>query len=74
MHLAGEIDTLVEALATCEYNATSFREILDEIQTLVHTLDLHSYTNFVSWVMTVDAKVDLLFTAAACGIIHVGGA
>ncbi|EDV24404.1 uncharacterized protein TRIADDRAFT_24890 [Trichoplax adhaerens] len=52
------IDADVRSLENCEYNLSTFENILDKIQKVVDELNLHSYTNLSSWVSSLDSKVE----------------
>ncbi|XP_048259760.1 cytoplasmic dynein 1 heavy chain 1-like isoform X2 [Haliotis rufescens] len=53
-----EIELEVKGLETCNYNANTFREILNRIQKAVDNLSLHSYSNLPQWVAKMDEEVE----------------
>ncbi|ESP05087.1 hypothetical protein LOTGIDRAFT_151884 [Lottia gigantea] len=56
--MEAEINVEVKALDTCNYNATTFKAILNKIQKAVDNLSLHSFSNLPQWVAKMDEEVE----------------
>ncbi|KAK6191509.1 hypothetical protein SNE40_003176 [Patella caerulea] len=53
-----EIELEVKALDICNYNASTFKDILNKIQKAVDNLSLHSFSNLPQWVAKMDEEVE----------------
>lgn len=52
-----KIETEVQSLASCSYDAETFTKVLASIQKAVDEMNLYSYTNLASWVSSLDKSV-----------------
>ena len=53
------IESEVESLASCSYDAATFTEVLSSIQKAVDEMNLYSYTNLATWVSSLDKSVSM---------------
>ncbi|KAI9851336.1 MAG: hypothetical protein M1838_003977 [Thelocarpon superellum] len=54
------VQTAVEELRSCPYDAVALRRRLDTIQTAVDQLNLESYVNLAPWVATCNGQVETI--------------
>lgn len=59
LDIVEQIDVEVKSIETCSYSASTFCEILNNIQKAVDDLSLHRYSNLNEWVARLDKEVEI---------------
>lgn len=60
IEITGDIAKIVDELATCDFDAATFTNLLGQIQKTIDHLNLENYSNLDAWVASLNAKIDVV--------------
>ncbi|KAJ1851647.1 dynein heavy chain, partial [Coemansia sp. RSA 2703] len=65
-----DINAAVRELATCPYRESTFKAILDRVQTMIDRLNLDNYANLEQWVGDLDKRIEQVLAGRLTHAIH----